>query len=487
MSSEANEGFIQVNVVPRISVFGVGGAGVNAVNHMILSQLDGVKFVAANTDCQSLVNSLAETKIQLGAKCTKGLGAGSNPELGKQAGEEASDLIKRQLTETDMLFVATGMGGGTGTGASPIVAKIAKDMGILVVGIAIKPFKMEGSQRMTRANKGIEELEKYVDTLIVIENEKLLKLNNVSMIENYAVADGILRQAVYCVVSILGKQGLINRDFADIRSVLSNAGRAVIGYGEDVDAKVATDVAIHNPVLEDTSICGAKNVLLNITGNKNLKTSDIEEIVERVREEAKSFDNEEPNVIFGIAFDENLGNNIRVSVVASGVEKIENQQAEVQLQQNTNTDDNSYDNYSQESNENNSATSKLDKDDVAIENPVFAKQIDEDDLENEDEFNLRPQDIPDRTENIINFTGRPQIDKKKKITNELLSSSRSTQTHNNTFGVEVSGLFSNVETQPKKGILSRIIKNLSPVPIAEEIDDCEDSSDIQERKKASNE
>ncbi len=486
MPNEANNSFVQLSSVPKISVFGVGGAGVNAVNHMILSQLDGVKFVAANTDCQSLNNSLAEIKIQLGAKCTKGLGAGSNPELGRQAGEEASDLIKRELTETDMLFIATGMGGGTGTGASPIIAKIAKDMGILVVGIAIKPFKLEGKKRMDVANNGIQELEQYVDTLIVIENEKLLKMNNVSMIENYAIADGILRQAVYCVVSILDKQGFMNRDFADVKTILSNAGRAIIGYGEDIDPKVATDMAIHNQVLEDTSINGAKNILLNITGNKDLKTSDVEDVVEKVRNEATSFNNEEPNVIFGIAFDENLGNNVRVSVIASGVEKIQSNQADltdaqiVQIGQNKQTERQKIAIKSGEEN------TEIEQE--IIQNPVFAEPILEDDLENEDEFNLRTDEIPINKEKIINFTSElRQISEKKKIANNGNFSEKMPKKARNFDVIEQSeGLFSNITEPQKKGIFSRIIKTISPIPLAEEMS--EEDDDISfERKKASNE
>ena len=320
MSNEIINSDVTVNMIPKIAVFGVGGAGINAVNNMILSQLDGIKFVAANTDRQNLNNSLAEVKIQLGVKCTKGLGAGSNPEIGRQSAEEACEVIKRELADMDMLFIATGMGGGTGTGASPVIAKIARDMGILTIAIAIKPFLMEGKKRMLAAEDGISKLEQIVDTLIVIENQKLMELNNATMFDNYAIADSILRQSVYCVVSILSKQGFINRDFADIKTVLSSSGRAVIGYGEDIDAGIATDFAIHNRVLENDSVCGAKNILVNISGSRNIKPSDIENIVNKIRDEAKDEGNEEPNVIFGIILDEELGNKIHVSVIAAGVD-----------------------------------------------------------------------------------------------------------------------------------------------------------------------
>ena len=333
MSNEIINSDVTVNMIPKIAVFGVGGAGINAVNNMILSQLDGIKFVAANTDRQNLNNSLAEVKIQLGVKCTKGLGAGSNPEIGRQSAEEACEVIKRELADMDMLFIATGMGGGTGTGASPVIAKIARDMGILTIAIAIKPFLMEGKKRMLAAEDGISKLEQIVDTLIVIENQKLMELNNATMFDNYAIADSILRQSVYCVVSILSKQGFINRDFADIKTVLSSSGRAVIGYGEDIDAGIATDFAIHNHVLENDSICGAKNILVNISGSRNIKPSDIESIVNKIRDEAKDDGNEEPNVIFGIILDEELGNKIHVSVIASGV-NTKKKQKEIAIESN---------------------------------------------------------------------------------------------------------------------------------------------------------
>ena len=230
MPSEASSGDLPIKVLPKITVFGVGGAGLNAVNNMILSQIDDVRFVVANTDCQSLSNSLAENKIQLGAKCTKGLGAGAKPEVGKQAAEEALDIIKRELTDTDLLFIATGMGGGTGTGASPVIAKLAQDMGILTVAIATKPFAFEGKRRLETARAGITELESFVNALMVIDNQKL-EQNNISMAENFAIADSVLRHAVYSIVDILIKSGFINRDFADVRTVLSATGRVVIGYG----------------------------------------------------------------------------------------------------------------------------------------------------------------------------------------------------------------------------------------------------------------
>ena len=419
---------LPVKTLPKITVFGVGGAGLNAVNNMILSQLESVKFVCANTDCQSLANSLAETKIQLGAKCTKGLGAGSNPEIGRQSAEEAMDVIKRELADTDMLFIAAGMGGGTGTGASPVIAKVARDMGILTIAIVIKPFEFEGKRRMETANKGVAELEKLVDTIIIIENQKLAALNNISMSENFAVADGILRHAVYCVVDILVKPGFINRDFADIKTILTNMGRAVIGYGEDIDPRIATDAAIHNPILENSSIVGAKNILVNITGNRNLKPSDIQNIIDKISAEAGI----EPNIIFGIVFDEALGENVRVSIIAAGVEQVEKKNTEDLIEEKRDevlkkVRANANEGLAENRHEAVETYTRRDNvvdfdrhevvDETPIANPVFAKRIDEDDLEGECESmpTLEDVDTFEATERIVrNVDSGNYIEKKKK-------------------------------------------------------------------------
>ena len=474
MPNDIGSNNISAKVLPNISVFGVGGAGINAVNNMILSQIDNVKFVALNTDCQSLMNSLAETKIQLGAKCTKGLGAGSNPEIGKQAAEETIENIKRELTDVDMLFIAAGMGGGTGTGASPVIAKMAKDMGILTIAIVIKPFLMEGKKRMQQANSGVEELEKIVDTLIVIENQKLTQLNNINMFDNYAIADGILRQAVYCVISILIKQGFINRDFADIKTVLSSSGRAVIGYGEDIDPKIATDMAIHNPILENSSIRGAKNILVNIIGNKNIKTADAEEIVEKIRKEASINENDEPNVIFGIAFDEELGNNIQVSVIASGVQ---NTKDEILNNEIKNKNDKTIDmEMSLNEKEKDQITDKnisMEKDKI-IDNPVFNKQINEDGLEDDESFNLQVEDIPkidDNTNLFQDILFSKQKEKKKmnktiefEKKREQKTNKKQNEEEDNTIHFSQNGLFDTHKQVKSGSFLSKIISSISPKP-----------------------
>lgn len=412
MSSDISSGDLPVKVLPKIVVFGVGGAGINSVNNMILSGLDNVKFIVANTDCQSLSNSLAECKIQLGAKCTKGLGAGANPEIGKQSAEEAIDIIKREIADADMLFIATGMGGGTGTGASPVIAKIAHDLGILTVAIATKPFLLEGKKRMETANKGIDELEKIVDTLIIIENQKLVSLANISMVDGFSMADSMLRKAVHCVVDILTKQGFINRDFADIKTVLSSMGRAVIGYGEDVDPKLATEIAIHNQILENNSISGAKSILLNITGNKNIKPCDIEDVINIISNESNT-----DNIIFGIAFDENLGNNIGVSIIAAGVENKNIE--EVKKQANNLKAENNIKPYKEE------ISNDFIQQDMGQEitnNNIINNKIDEDEIVGDCEIRINTEEIPyNGLENITQFNFKnyknEQI-KKKKIETE---------------------------------------------------------------------
>lgn len=474
MPNELDNGNVSFNVLPKISVFGVGGAGINAVNNMILSQLDFdiVKFVVANTDCQSLADSPAKIKIQLGAECTKGLGAGADPEIGRKSAEESIEKIKKELTGTNMLFIASGMGGGTGTGASPVIAKIAQEMGILTIAIVIKPFNFEGKRRMDTANSGVKKLEQIVDTLIVIENQKLMTLNNVSMAENYAIADGILRQAVYCIVSILSKKGYINRDFADIKTILTSMGRAVIGYGEDIDAKIATDNAIHNPILENSSIYGAKNILVNITGGINMKPNDFEEIVEKIKNEAKTTEEEEPNILFGNVFDDEIGNNIRVSVIAAGVKQKKNE----------NVEENKVIDIKSEKN-NDTVSSDIDSEEIEnskIEAPVFVKPLNEEDLENDESFNLKVEDIPRINDNISSFqnTFFQTCEEKKKINKTTNFEQKKNVNIKTTSEIETDkvdntiqfGLFDSPK-KTKKSLLSRIMNSIGPSTyIDEEID-----------------
>ena len=307
---------------PRITVFGVGGGGGNAVNNMITAGLRGVDFVVANTDAQALTMSKAERLIQLGAHVTEGLGAGSQPEVGRAAAEECIDEIIDHLSNTHMCFVTAGMGGGTGTGAAPVVARAAREKGILTVGVVTKPFHFEGQRRMKTADLGIEELQKCVDTLIVIPNQNLFRLANdkTTFADAFAMADQVLYSGVACITDLMVKEGLINLDFADVRSVMREMGKAMMGTGEasgEGRAMAAAEAAISNPLLDETSMRGAKGLLISITGGRDLTLFEVDEAATRIREEV----DQDANIILGATFDEELEGVIRVSVVATGIDK----------------------------------------------------------------------------------------------------------------------------------------------------------------------
>ena len=307
---------------PRLTVIGIGGAGCNAINNMIASGLTGVDFVVANTDAQALAASSAEHSLQLGVNLTEGLGAGARPEVGQAAAEEAIEDIRAQVSGSHMVFVAAGMGGGTGTGAAAVIARAAREQGILTVGVVTKPFQFEGRRRMRVAEAGIEELKAVVDTLIVIPNQNLFLIANekTSFGEAFLLADQVLYSGVACIVDLILKEGLINLDFADVRAVMANMGTAMMGTGEasgENRAVLAAEEAISNPLLDDVSLRGAKGLLLSITGGKDLKLFDVEAAASRVREEVDP----EANIIVGATFDESLGDKIRVSIVASGMER----------------------------------------------------------------------------------------------------------------------------------------------------------------------
>src|SRR5881398_272028 len=306
---------------PRLTVFGVGGAGGNAVNNMITAGLQGVDFVVANTDAQALTMSKAERIIQMGVQVTEGLGAGSQPEVGRAAAEEVIDEIRDHLSGAHMVFVTAGMGGGTGTGAAPVVARAARDMGILTVGVVTKPFQFEGARRMRVAEAGIEELQKSVDTLIIIPNQNLFRIANerTTFADAFKMADDVLHSGVRGVTDLMVMPGLINLDFADIRTVMSEMGKAMMGTGEaegDRRAIDAAEAAISNPLLEDVSMKGAKGVLINITGGNDMTLFEVDEAANRIREEVDP----DANIIFGSTFDEKLAGRMRISVVATGIE-----------------------------------------------------------------------------------------------------------------------------------------------------------------------
>ena len=308
-------------LTPRIVVFGVGGAGGNAVNNMIDKQLDGVDFVTANTDAQALSLSRAKSRIQLGLKIAEGLGAGANPLIGEQAAEESLEQIVDHLTGSHMCFITSGMGGGTGTGAAPIIAHTAKELGVLTVGVVTKPFLFEGVKRMSVAEKGVDNLYNMVDTLLIIPNQNLFRLatENTTFAEAFSMADDVLYQAVKGVTELMVRPGMINLDFADIRAVMNEMGKAMMGTGEasgENRAKEAAEKAIANPLLDDVSLKGAKGILINITGGADLKLFEMDEAASRIREEVDS----DANIIVGSSLDTNLEGLMRVSVIATGIE-----------------------------------------------------------------------------------------------------------------------------------------------------------------------
>jgi cell division protein FtsZ len=307
---------------PRITVFGTGGAGGNAVNNMIASGLDGVDFVVANTDAQALTMSKAERIIQMGVQATEGLGAGSQPEVGRAAAEEVIDEIRDHLAGAHMVFVTAGMGGGTGTGAAPVVARCAKELGILTVGVVTKPFHFEGVRRMRVAESGIQELHKVVDTLLIIPNQNLFRVANekTTFADAFAMADQVLFSGVACITDLMVKEGLINLDFADVRAVMREMGKAMMGTGEasgEKRALSAAEAAISNPLIDDSSMKGARGLLISITGGRDLTLYEVDEAATRIREEV----DQDANIIVGATFDENLEGIIRVAVVATGIDQ----------------------------------------------------------------------------------------------------------------------------------------------------------------------
>ena len=313
----------QDHLKPRISVIGVGGAGGNAVNNMISSQLEGVEFVVANTDAQALAQSLAEKPIQLGPGITHGLGAGSRPDIGRAAAEEAMDDLMEALGSAHMVFITAGMGGGTGTGAAPVIARLAREHGILTVGVVTKPFQFEGINRMRIAEAGIEEMQQYVDTLIVIPNQNLFRIANekTTFADAFTMADEVLHSGVRGVTDLMVVPGLINLDFADIRAVMSEMGKAMMGTGEgegEDRARLAAEAAISNPLLDDVSMKGARGVLINITGGPDMTLFEVDEAANRIGEEVDP----DANIIFGSTMDSSLEGKMRVSVVATGIDAI---------------------------------------------------------------------------------------------------------------------------------------------------------------------
>jgi len=306
---------------PRITVFGVGGAGGNAVNNMITAGLQGVEFVVANTDAQALTMSKAARTIQMGVEVTQGLGAGSQPEVGRAAAEEVIEEVRDHLSGAHLVFVTAGMGGGTGTGAATVIARAAQELGILTIGVVTKPFHFEGQRRMRLAEAGIVELQKVVDTLLIIPNQNLFRVANekTSFADAFAMADRVLYSGVACITDLIVKEGLINLDFADVRAIMSEKGKAMMGIGEASGEKrvlTAAETAISNPLIDDPSIKRASGLLISITGGKDLTLFEVDEAATRIRQEA----DQDANIIIGATFDDSLEGVVRVSVVATGID-----------------------------------------------------------------------------------------------------------------------------------------------------------------------
>ena len=313
----------ELDLRPRITVFGVGGAGGNAVNNMIQKDLEGVEFCVANTDAQALAQNHAQSRIQLGVRVTEGLGAGARPEIGASAAEETIEEIVDRLAGAHMCFITAGMGGGTGTGAAPIIAQAARELGILTVGVVTKPFQFEGSKRMRQAEAGVEALQKVVDTLIIIPNQNLFRLANekTTFTEAFSLADDVLYQGVKGVTDLMVRPGMINLDFADVRSVMDEMGKAMMGTGEaegEDRAVEAAELAIANPLLDELSLKGAKGVLINITGGHDLTLFEMDEAANRIRKEV----DEDANIIVGSTLDPDMEGVMRVSVVATGIDAV---------------------------------------------------------------------------------------------------------------------------------------------------------------------
>jgi len=312
---------VELGQYAKIKVMGVGGGGSNAVNRMIEASLQGVEFISMNTDAQALQLSKAEHRLQIGAKLTKGLGAGADPEIGKKAAEESKEELQKNLQGADMIFITAGMGGGTGTGAAPIVAEVAKEIGALTVGVVTRPFTFEGRKRAEQAEQGIQNLKDSVDTLIVIPNDRLLQVidKQTSITEAFRIADDVLRQGVQGISDLIAVPGLINLDFADVKTIMLNTGSALMGIGRangEKRAVEAANMAISSPLLE-TSIEGAKGVLLNITGGPDLGLFEVNEAAETIAQAAEP----DANIIFGAVIDENIGDDIIITVIATGFDR----------------------------------------------------------------------------------------------------------------------------------------------------------------------
>ena len=365
------------NLHPQITVLGVGGSGGNAVNNMMNSNLEGVEFMITNTDAQALQISNCKKKIQLGIKSTRGLGAGMRPDVGRQAAEETLNEISEKLDGSHMLFIAAGMGGGTGTGAAPVIAKLAREKGILTVGVVTKPFHFEGSQRMKIADKGLEELQQYVDTLLIIPNQNLFRIANekTTFADAFKMADDVLYAGVRGVTDLMVQPGLINLDFSDVKTVMSEMGRAMMGTGEasgEGRAVAAAEAAIANPLIDDVSLKGAKGLIINITGGNDITLYEVDEAANRIKQEV----DEEANIIYGTTCDERLEGVVRVSLVATGIDlNSEASPKSLEAVSTLSIDNSVYSQKSSEFNQNTEVKEDLDKE-LTLENTAEDEIVD---------------------------------------------------------------------------------------------------------------
>ncbi len=455
------------NLHPKITVLGVGGSGGNAVNNMINANLEGVDFLIANTDAQALQISSCPNKIQLGLNSTKGLGAGMRPDIGRQAAEEAIQDLSEKFEGSHMLFIAAGMGGGTGTGAAPVIAKLAREKGILTVGVVTKPFHFEGSQRMKLAEKGIEELQQYVDTLLTIPNQNLFRIANekTTFSDAFKMADDVLYAGVRGVTDLMVQPGMINLDFSDIKTVMSEMGKAMMGTGEaqgEGRAIAAAEAAIANPLIDDVSLKGAKGLIINITGGKDITLYEVDEAANRIKQEI----DEEANIIYGTTCDDRLEGVVRVSIVATGIDAINNivakpegnfapininndiyrqniEKSEIptetnKIQANISPHENILDNEKTEM-LNEEILNKSNTDSVEIENEIKIEEIEDVDLEEKINDKLYEKTEVSEAEN--------QIDNHN-LSNELLSSSPDTEKSDDT-SVRRLSLFDTLSTENK--------------------------------------
>ncbi len=471
---------------PKISVIGIGGAGGNAVNTMINANVQNIEFIVANTDGQALSRSLTKRQIQLGKNLTLGLGAGSNAETGKMAAEESIEEIMSELGDVNMLFIATGMGGGTGSGAAPVIAKAAKEQGILTVAVVTKPFDFEGKKRMDVAEVGLSLLKENVDTLIVIPNQNLFKIANekTTFAEAFKLADDVLYQGVCGITDLITNPGMINLDFADIKSIMGNMGKAMMGTGEssgEERALQAAQAALNNPLLDESNIKGARSILLNIQGGPDMALFEVDEAASKIRNEV----DENANIIFGSSIDENLEGIIRVSVVATGIdynktihslenEKIENAQSNDLLTLNN-----------QEIDEDKSSEEKFTKDDLSFSD----EQTEQFDLESQ----INEMDVKNEDQNISNEDSKKyQISDKEHFSSMVEDQTENMELNNksnNIFKklssffvedkVEENKLEPNLSSKKEKHLKDTINKNSSSTPYTENnLKDIEENNNV---------